>query len=96
VEEERAARREAAEEQIEIFRSRLPTLLKRLSRMRGPRNPKTLQHKLTVVMIYGLLRFVFQMASRREANRRMTLPMFRENLTKLLFPELEQLPENNG
>jgi hypothetical protein len=94
VEEERAARREAAEEQIKIFRSLLPTLLKRLSRMRDPRNPKTLRHKLTVVMIYGLLGFVFQMASRREANRRMTLPMFRENL-KLLFPELEELPHQD-
>jgi len=45
-------------------------------------------------MIYGILIFVFQMASRREANREMTRPMFMENL-KLLFPELEDLPHND-
>lgn len=68
--------------------------MRRLCRIPDPRNPKTLRHKLTVVMIYGLLSFVFQMASRREANRQMTLPMFRENL-KLLFPELEDLPHQD-
>lgn len=94
MEEERAARQEAAEEQIRIFRSLLPTLLKRLARIADPRNPKTLKHKLTVLVIYGLLSFVFQMASRREANRQMTLPMFLENL-KLLFPELETLPHHD-
>ena len=45
-------------------------------------------------MIYGILTFVFQMSSRREANREMTRPMFMENL-KLLFPELEDLPHND-
>ena len=45
-------------------------------------------------MIYGTLIFVFQMASRREANREMTRPLFMENL-KLLFPELEDLPHND-
>lgn len=94
VEQEQAARQQAAGEQIQVFRSLLPTLLKRLARMPDPRNPKTLKHKLTVLMIYGLLTFVFQMASRREANRQMTRPMFQENL-KLLFPELEVLPHQD-
>ncbi len=69
-------------------------MLKRLSQIADPRNPKKIKHKLTVLMIYGILTFVFQMASRREANREMTRPMFMENL-KMLFPELEDLPHND-
>jgi len=34
------------------------------------------------------------MASRREANRKMTLAMFVKNL-KMLFPEIEDLPHND-
>jgi len=94
VEQEKEARQETVEEQVKVFRSVLPTLLKRLARIRDPRNPKTIQHKFTVVMIYGLLTFVFQMASRREANRKMTRPMFLQNL-KLLFPEVEILPHHD-
>ncbi len=44
------------------------------------RNPKKCKHKLTLLMIYGILMFVFQMASRREANREMKRPSFMENL----------------
>jgi hypothetical protein len=69
VEEEQQARQEAVEEQIQAYRSALPTLLKRLGKIRDPRNPKTIRHKSTVLLLYGILLFVFQMASRREANR---------------------------
>jgi hypothetical protein len=51
VEEERAARQKAVEEQIKIFRSMLPTLLRRFSEIKDPRNPKKLKHKLAVVML---------------------------------------------
>jgi len=78
------------EEQIQAYRCALPTLLKRLGKIRDPRNPKTIRHKSTVLLLYGILLFVFQMASRREANRQMTLPQFRENL-RWLFPELESV-----
>src|SRR2546423_12442371 len=90
VEEEQEARQEAVEEQIQAYRSALPTLLKRLGKIRDPRNPKTIRHKSTVLLLYGILLFVFQMASRREANRQMTLPQFQENLRRL-FPELESV-----
>ncbi len=72
----------------------LPILLKRLSKIKDPRNPKKCKHKMTVIMIYGILTFVFQMSSRREANREMTRPMFIQNLL-LYFPELEDLPHND-
>ena len=42
-------------------------------------------------MLYGLLMFVFQLSSRRQANSHMTQPQFKENL-RLLFPELNDLP----
>ncbi|MBW2334650.1 MAG: transposase family protein [Deltaproteobacteria bacterium] len=94
VEEEREARCDTVTEQVMIFRSKLPILLKRLSQIDDPRNPKKIKHKLTVLMIYGILTFVYQMASRREANREMSRPVFTENL-KLLFPELESLPHHD-
>ena len=94
VAEEREVRQSAIEEQINIYRSVLPTLLKRFDRISDPRNPKGVKHKLTVLMLYGILTFVFQMTSRREANREMSLPMFQENL-RLIFPELDSLPHQD-
>ena len=94
VEQEQKARQDATTEQIRVFRSTLPVLLKRLSSIDDPRNPKKIKHRHTLLMIYGILTFVLQMASRREANREMTRPMFMENL-RLLFPELEELPHND-
>src|SRR5208283_4484365 len=94
VEEEKQARQEAVEEKLKMYRAVLPTLLKRLNKIEDPRNPKTIRHKMTVLMLYGILAFAYHMASRREANREMTLPMFRENL-RLMFPELESLPHQD-
>jgi hypothetical protein len=94
VEEERCVRNEVVAEKVRIFRSKLPVLLKRLSRIKDSRNPRKIKHKLPVLMIYGILTFVFQMSSCREANREMTRPMFWENL-KFLFPELEDLPHHD-
>ena len=76
VEEERAARTDLVGEQVKVFRAMLPVLLKRLNKISDPRNPKKNKHKLTVLLIYGILCFAFQMSSRREANREMTRPMF--------------------
>ncbi len=94
VEEEIDERTKAAAEQIKIMRSKLPILLNRLKKIPDPRNPEKSKHKLTVIMIYGILTFVYQMASRREADRTMTRPIFMENLM-LLFPELESIPHND-
>src|SRR5919109_2304044 len=64
---------------------------KELSKIPDPRQPKKVKHKLTVVLLYGLLSFVLQMASRREANRKLSRPAFTPTL-QALFPELESLP----
>ena len=90
-EEERSAREEAVSGQVKVYRAMLPVLLKRLHKIPDPRNPRKIRHKLTVMMIYGMLCFAFQMGSRREANREMTRPMFEANLRRL-FPDLDELP----
>jgi hypothetical protein len=94
VEEEQKARQDATIEQLRVMRSQLPVLLQRLSKIRDFRTPKKLKHKLTVVLTYGILTFVYQLGSRREANRKMTRPMFMKNLREL-FPELEDLPHQD-
>jgi hypothetical protein len=92
--EERMARNMAVTDSMRIMLAKLPVLLKRLGNIPDPRNPKKLKHKLTILIIYGILTFVLQMASRREANREMTHPVFMDNL-KLFFPELEDLPHSD-
>jgi len=91
LEQEGAARQDAVSGLILVMHHRLPTLLKRLEKIPEPRNPKKLKHQITVLMIYGILVFVFQYGSRRAANREITRPMFEHNL-QLLFPQLERLP----
>lgn len=94
VEEETRSRQETVEAQVTVIRSQLPKLLARLRTIPDPRNPQRIKHKMTVVLLYGILMFVFQMSSRRDTNSKMSQPQFLENL-KLLFPELETLPHND-
>lgn len=94
VEEEGFIRNDVTAEHMSIFRSKLPILLKRLAKIEDPRNPKKLKHKLSTLMIYGILTFVFQKVSCREANREMSRPMFWQNL-QYFFPELETLPHHD-
>ena len=89
--EEQAAREEAVAGQLGIFRQLLPRWLKQLAEIPDPRQPKERKHKLTGVLLYGLLSFVFQMASRREANRELSRPAFLATWQSL-FPELATLP----
>jgi hypothetical protein len=91
VTQEQAAREEAVSGQLAVLRRELPRLLQHLERIPDIRDPRRCRHKLTVLLLYGLLMFVFQFASRREVNREMTRPQFEANL-QLLFPELETLP----
>jgi hypothetical protein len=94
VEQEREAREEAVVAQAGIIRDLLPLLLSRFAKIKDPRDPKKAKHKLTVLLLYGVLTFVFQMTSRRAANRTMTKPQFVENL-RLLFPDLESIPHHD-
>ena len=89
--EEQQARETAVSGQVRVLRRELPALLARLEQIPDPRQPKKCRHRLTVLLLYGLLMFVFQFASRRAVNRELTRPQFEANL-RLLFPELETLP----
>ncbi len=71
-EEERQGREEAVDAQLHIFRAMLPIWLKQLSGLDDPRQAKKIKHKLAVVLLFGLLCFVFQMSSRRQANAQMS------------------------
>ncbi|MFQ5382686.1 MAG: transposase family protein, partial [Dehalococcoidia bacterium] len=94
VDQERAAREEATVEHARILRTELPRLLGRLAEIPDPRQPKRIRHKLALLILYGILMFVYQMSSRREANRTMTRPMFLENL-RSIFPEIDELPHQD-
>ena len=89
--QESDARTEAVSGLILIMRQMLPVLLGRLRKIPDPRNPKKTKHQLTVLMLYGILVFVFQYGSRRAANQEVTRAMFEHNL-RLLFPQLDTLP----
>jgi hypothetical protein len=94
VEEEQAARQEATMVQLETLQRAWPVLKRRLERIADLRRPKSIKHAQAVLMLYGILMFVFQRASRREANREMTRPQFIENV-RLWFAEIEELPHQD-
>ncbi len=92
--EEGVARTEATWEQLKVLRAKLPALLKRFAAIPDPRNARKTKHKLSVLMLYGILSFALQMSSSREATREMSRPMFWENL-KRFFPELDEVPHHD-
>jgi DDE_Tnp_1-associated len=90
-EEEMAVRQEKVEKATILYRQMLPGLLIKLGRIKDPRQPRKIKHKLTVLMIYGILLFVYQTGSRREANKKLTKPTFLNNISAM-FPEFESIP----
>lgn len=58
--------------QIKALRSLLPGLIRKFSRIKDPRNPNTTTHTVTVLMLFGILSFIFRNKSRREMNRELT------------------------
>jgi len=94
VEEERAEREVIAQQFIDAIRPQLPALMASLDEIEDPRNPKKITHQLTMVLLYGVLCFVLQMSSRREANRDLSGPVLLSHLQKL-FPELQALPHQD-
>lgn len=90
VEEELEDRQNTVENVTFVYSQMLPSLLRKLNRIEDPRNPKKIKHKMTVLFIYGILMFVLNIGSRREANRTMNSILF-ENL-KAMFPQLETMP----
>ena len=90
IEEEKTEGQTMVENATKAYRKMLPNLIKKFSRIKDPRRPGSIKHKHTVLLLYGILMFVQQVGSRREANRSMTRIHF-ENL-HAMFPELETMP----
>ncbi len=94
IEDERAAREDVVAKFIDALRPQLPGLLQSLDKIKDYRNPQKAKHRLVMVLIYGVMCFVLQTASRREANRELSGPMLLEHLRQI-FPELEQIPHQD-
>jgi hypothetical protein len=94
VEEEKDAIQLLTEEQLKVYGQLLPGLLKKLSKIPDPRKPKKIKHQMTVLMLYGVMMFVFHKTSRRETNREMTTPQLLENL-QAVFPEVTDFPHQD-
>ena len=89
--EEQAARQDGAEAQLQVLRALLPGIFTRFAKIEDPRRPGSVRHKATVVLTFALLMAVYQIGSRREANRELSAPTFWENL-RAVFPELDTVP----
>ncbi len=91
IEEEITHREEVIADQIRIWRSTLPLLIRKFSKIPDYRRVTHVKHKITVLMMFGLFAFIFRLSSRREMNRELTSPIIFEHLQKL-FPEIETIP----
>jgi hypothetical protein len=91
IEEMTTDRSDKLSSQIQAWRRVLPILIKRFSKIHDPRRAKSVKHKVVVIMLYGLLAFIFRLSSRREINRELSGMVVFENL-KRIFPELESIP----
>ncbi len=89
--EEMKDRQDTVEKTATVYSKILPALLKKLSRIQDPRQPGKIKHQMTVLMIYGILLFVYQVGSRRNGNKNLTTPIFLENI-RAVFPEFESIP----
>lgn len=94
VEEEKEAIQRTTQGTLKTYSQLLPGLLQKLSRIPDPRNPKKTKHQMTVMMLYGILIFVFQISSRRKANQEITTPQLYENL-QAVFPEIIDMPHQD-
>ncbi len=90
-EEEKKDKQETAEAALKVHRRMLPVLLKKLSKIKDPRQPKKTKHSLTVLMIYGIMLFINNMTSLRNCNKEMSTAIFFKNMTAM-FPEFETMP----
>lgn len=89
--EEQAVRQEGTEAELEVLLALLPGIFARFAAIKDPRRPGSVRHKAVIVLTFGLLMSLYQIASRREANRALTQPTFWRNL-QAVFPELDTVP----
>ena len=90
--EEIQDRHEIAAETLKVYRRYLREILEDLSKIEDPRNPNKVEHKMSLLMLYGIFIFVFNMSSRRDADSEITT-VFMENMNSF-FPEFESIPHS--
>jgi len=83
IEEETEYRAKLMSSQIQAWRSMLPSLIKKFSKITDYRRVSHVKHKITVLMVFGLFAFIFRLSSRREMNRELTSPVIFNHLKKL-------------
>ncbi len=91
VEEEKGYRANLLQDQIRAWKKLLPSLLRKFSQIPDPRKPGRITHKKTVLMLYGLLAFVFKISSCREMNRELSSTVVFNQL-KSIFTNIDSLP----
>jgi hypothetical protein len=91
VEDEISERQSTLEDAAFVYRKMLPAILVKLNRIKDYRRLGSIRHKMTTLMAYGILLFVYQIGSRRQANKELPRDIFFENLNAM-FPELETMP----
>lgn len=89
--EEQAARQEGVEAELEVLLALMPGIFARFVAIGDPRRPGSVRHKAAVVLTFALLMAIYQIGSRRQANRELTAPTFWENL-RVVFPDLDTIP----
>ncbi|MBE3036293.1 MAG: transposase family protein [Candidatus Atribacteria bacterium] len=90
-EDEMEDRQETVEKAVMVYHRMLSNLLPKLSRIKDPRKPEKIKHKMKVLLVYGILMSMYQIGSRREANRTISRPIFFDNLNEM-FPEFTTIP----
>ena len=88
--QEMQERHQVGGEALKVYKKILPGVLTDISKIKDPRNPNKIEHTMTMLMLYGIIMFVFHMESRRQANRKMNRILI-ENI-RVYFPEIEELP----
>jgi hypothetical protein len=80
-----------ASAQIQVWRALFPSLCKKFAKIKDPRNPKSIKHKITVLLMFGLLQFIFRLPSRRALNGQLTTPAIIARLQSI-FPDIDSIP----
>jgi hypothetical protein len=94
VEEDIKLRKEVVGAQINVWKNILQEVLKKFAKVKDPRRPKSIRHKLAVLLMHALLIFVFKFGARKAINKELAKPYFHENM-KELFPEFDSSPHSS-
>ncbi len=91
IEDERREYEDIVAAQLAPWKKILPQLLSKFAKMKDPRNPVKIKHKIAVVMVFGLFQFLFRQRSRRDFNENLTAPTILNTLSGF-FPEINSNP----